>query len=98
MNRPLAVAGVRLYLAGYRATDAGEAVTLLAVHDPGYGLVVAGGVLLLLGMTVAIAFPHCTVHVRIMADGTLRLSGFADRGAMGFGREFAGLARELAGR
>ncbi len=97
VNRPLAVAGVRLYLTGYQATDAGEAVALLAVHDPGYSLVVAGGVMLLLGMAGAIAFPRCTVHVRIAADGTLHLAGFADRGAMGFGREFARLTQELTG-
>jgi cytochrome c biogenesis protein len=96
VNRPLALAGVHLYLSGYQPTATGDAVTLLAVHDPGYGLVIAGGLLLLLGLTVAIAFPHCSVHVRITADGTVRLAGFADRGAIGFGREFAGVVREAS--
>jgi hypothetical protein len=58
-------------------------------------LVIAGGLLLLLGMTVALAFPPCSVHARVAADGTLRLAGFADRGAIAFGHEFAGLATEL---
>lgn len=95
VNRPLALPGVRLYLSGYQPAGAGNTVTILAVHDPGYGLVVAGGILFLLGLTVALAFPHCSVHVRIAADGTLRLAGFADRGAAGFDREFAGLAAAL---
>ena len=95
VNRPLALPGVHVYLLGYRPTAAGDAVTLLAVHDPGYGLVIAGGLLLLLGVSVAVGFPHCSVHVRIAADGTLHLAGFADRGAIGFGHEFAGLATEL---
>jgi cytochrome c biogenesis protein len=95
VNRPLASAGVRFYLSGYQPTAAGDAVTLLSVHDPGYGLVIAGGLLLLLGVTVALAFPHSSVHARIAADGTLRLAGFADRGAIGFGQEFAALAAEL---
>lgn len=95
VNRPLALGGVHFYLSGYQPTSAGDTVTLLAARDPGYGLVIAGGLLLLLGLTVALAFPHCSVHVRIAADGTLRLAGFADRGAVGFGHEFAGLSAEL---
>jgi cytochrome c biogenesis protein ResB len=95
VNQPLAMRGVHFYLLGYQPTAAGDTVTLLAVHDPGYGLIVAGGLLLLLGLTVALAFPHCSVHVRIAADGTLRLAGFADRGAIDFGHEFAGLAAAL---
>jgi cytochrome c biogenesis protein len=95
VNRPLALRGVHFYLSGYQPTAAGDTVTILAVHDPGYGWVVAGGLLLLLGVTVAIGFPHCSVHVRIAADGTLRLAGFADRGAISFGHEFAGLAAAL---
>jgi cytochrome c biogenesis protein len=95
VNRPLALPGVHFYLSGYQPTAAGDTVTLLAVHDPGYGLVIAGGLLLLLGLSVAVGFPHCSVHARIAADGTLRLAGFADRGAIGFAHEFAGLAAEL---
>jgi cytochrome c biogenesis protein len=95
VNRPLALRGVHFYLSGYQPTAAGDAVILMAVHDPGYGLVIAGGLLLLLGATVALAFPHCSVHARIAADGTLILAGFSDRGAVGFGHEFAGLSAEL---
>ena len=75
VNRPLALRGVRLYLTGYQPADGGATVTLLAVHDPGYGWVIAGGLLLLLGVTVAVGFPHCSLHARIAADGTLRLAG-----------------------
>jgi cytochrome c biogenesis protein ResB len=52
LNEPLAAPGVGLYLYGYGPTEHGYSVTLLAVHDPGYGLVIAAGFLLLLGMTV----------------------------------------------
>ena len=97
INRPLALRGVHFYLSGYQPAAGGDSLTLLAVYDPGYGLVVAGGLLFLLGLIVAVGFPHCSVHARIAADGTLRLAGFAERGAMGFGREFTGLAAELRG-
>ena len=80
VNRPLALRSVHFYLSGYQPLAAGDTVTLLAVHDPGYGLVIAGGLLLLLGVTVTVGFPHCSVHVRIAADGALRLAGFADAG------------------
>ena len=89
---------MRFYLSGYQPTAAGDAVTLLAVHDPGYGLVIAGGALLLLGVTVALAFPHSSVHARIAADGTLRLAGFADRGAIGFGQSSPGWPLSCARR
>lgn len=52
VNRPLAYHGVGVYLAGYRPAATGYNVTLLAVRDPGYGLVVAAGVLFLVGMSV----------------------------------------------
>jgi cytochrome c biogenesis protein ResB len=51
VNRPLAYRGVGVYLAGYQQTAVGYNVTLLAVRDPGYGLVVAAGVLFLLGVS-----------------------------------------------
>jgi len=70
-------------------------VTLLAVRDPGYGLVIAAGFLLLLGMTVSFNFPHACVRARIGPPGTLCLAGQADRRAHGFEREFAGLVEEI---
>jgi hypothetical protein len=86
-------------------------VTLLTVHDPGYGVVITAGFLLLLGLTVSFNFPHCCIHARIepqgacpelaegacpeLAEGTLRLAGRADRRACGFGREFEALVEEI---
>jgi hypothetical protein len=70
-------------------------VTLLVVRDPGYGLVVTSGLLLLLGLTVSFNFPHCWVHARIEPQGTLRLAGRADRRACDFGRGFASLVEQI---
>jgi cytochrome c biogenesis protein ResB len=53
VNRPLTYRGVNLYLSGYRQTQASYHVTLLAVRDPGYRLVVAAGILFLLGMVAS---------------------------------------------
>ena len=103
VNEPLNCRPVRLYLQAYAVTPDGYSVTLLAVHDPGYGVVITAGFLLLLGLTVSFNFPHCCIHARIepqgacpeLAEGTLRLAGRADRRACGFGREFEALVEEI---
>ena len=98
VNEPLTYGGVGLYLQSYARTEGRYSVTLLAVHDPGYGLVIAAGFLLLLGLTVSFNFPHCWVHARIEPQGTLRLAGRADRRACDFGREFEALVKEIGVR
>ena len=128
VNEPLNYGSVRLYLQAYAGTPDGYSVTLLAVHDPGYGMVITAGFLLLVGLTVSFNFPHCCVHARIepqgacpatastplreysrgrrggelaegacpeVAEGTLRLTGRADRRACGFEREFEALVEEI---
>jgi cytochrome c biogenesis protein ResB len=98
---PLAYGSVGFHLHGYGGTEGRYSVTLLAVRDPGYGLVVAAGFLLLLGMTVSFNFPHACVRARIGPPGTLCLAGQAGRRATGvltrhgFEREFAGLVEEI---
>ena len=98
VNEPLTYGGVGLYLQSYAGTEDRYSVTLLAVHDPGYGLVITAGFLLLLGLTVSFNFPHCWVHARIGPQGTLRLAGRADRRAYDFGREFEALVKEIGAR
>ncbi|MDY6876299.1 MAG: cytochrome c biogenesis protein ResB [Chloroflexota bacterium] len=69
VNEPLHYGPVRLYLQAYAGTPDGYSVTLLAVHDPGYGVVITAGFLLLLGLTVSFNFPHCWIHARIEPEG-----------------------------
>jgi cytochrome c biogenesis protein len=95
VNEPLHYRGIRLLLQAYAETPDGTSVTLLAVRDPGYGLAVVAGFLLLFGMTVSFNFPHCWVHARIEPEGRLRLAGRADRRACDFGHEFAALVEEV---
>ena len=95
VNEPLNYGPVWLYLQGYAETPDGCSVTLLAVRDPGYGVVITAGFLLLLGLTVSFNFPHCWVHARIEPDGTLRLAGRASRRAYDFEREFTSLVEEI---
>jgi cytochrome c biogenesis protein ResB len=97
LNQPLAYRGIAFTLQGYAAHGENYSVTLYAVHDPGYCLVVTGGLLMFLGLTVGLNFPHCCVHVRIEPQGALQLAGRADRRAWGFGRQFAALVREIGG-
>ena len=82
-------------LRSYEGTEERYDVTLLAVHDPGYGLVVVAGLLLLFGLTVSFNFPHCWIHARTEPGGMLRLAGRADKRAWDFRREFERLAREV---
>jgi len=95
LNEPLHYHGVGLLLQAYQETAGGTSVTLLARRDPGYGLVIAAGFLLLLGMTVSFNFPHCCVRASVEPEGALRLAGRADRRACDFGRDFAALAEEI---
>jgi cytochrome c biogenesis protein len=95
INDPLTHSGIGIYLSGYRPSEEGNSITLLAVHDPGYGLVIAAGFLLLLGLTVSFNFPRCWVQARIGPDGTLRLAGWAERRAWDFEREFGALPQEI---
>ena len=96
VNRPLAFKGVQLILSGYAEDSAGYHITLLAVRDPGYGVVIAAGLLLFLGMSLTFYLPHSCVQARIEPDGVVRLAGRADRRAYGFGREFTALVEELS--
>jgi cytochrome c biogenesis protein ResB len=97
VNQPAVKRGTRIYLQGYRPVKDQYAVTLLAVHDPGYGVAVGGGILFLVSVVVALYFPRSSVQIRISGDGTLRLAGWADRRAYTFDREFAGLVADLRG-
>lgn len=95
VNEPLTCDGIGLYLQGFREVEGSYEVTLLAVHDPGYGWVVVAGFLLLLGLAVIFHFPYCCVRARIGADGELRLAGESGRYASDFEREFVALTQEI---
>jgi cytochrome c biogenesis protein ResB len=95
VNQPLTYGGLGFYLRGYAETGGGASVTLLAVYDPGYGLVIAAGFVLLLGLVVIFYFPACSVYAQVAPGGTLRLAGQADRRAADFGRDFAALVGEI---
>jgi cytochrome c biogenesis protein len=95
VNKPLTYGDVGFYLQGYGETEGHYSITLLAVRDPGYGLVIGAGFLLLLGMTISFNFPHSWLHARLEPDGALRLAAWAERRACDFGREFKTLTAEL---
>ncbi len=95
VNQPLTYGGLGFYLRGYTETEGGTSVTLLAVYDPGYGLAVAAGFVLLLGLVAILYFPACSVYAKIAPGRPLRLAGQADRRAADFGRAFAALVGEI---
>jgi cytochrome c biogenesis protein len=98
INEPLVCDGISFVLSRYEEVEGGYRVMLLAVRDPGYGLSVAAGLLLLFGLTVSFNFPHRWVHARVDSEGRLRLAGRADRRAWEFEREFAALVDEIGSR
>jgi cytochrome c biogenesis protein len=95
VNQPLTYGGLGFYLSGYTETEGGTSATLLAVYDPGYGLAIAAGFVLLLGLVVIFYFPACSVYAQVAPGGILRLAGQADRRAADFGRDFAALVSEI---
>jgi cytochrome c biogenesis protein len=98
VNRPLTYRGLGFYLSGYAATGEGYSLTLLAVRDPGYDLVVAAGFLLLVGLLGTFNFPRAWIQARMDAGGALHLAGWAERGDWDFEREFEALVKELEAR
>lgn len=95
VNAPLAYKGIALYLHAYGAREGGYSVTLLAVDDPGYGLVIAAGFLLLLSLTLSFNFPRAWIQARLLPDGSLHLAGWAERRAYHFENEFAMLMEDV---
>jgi cytochrome c biogenesis protein ResB len=95
VNEPLSYRGVQLILSGYSGTSKNYTLTLMAVHDPGYGATISAGILLLLGMAVSFNFPHACIQARYEPDGNLLIAGRADRKAYNFEREFSRIVLAL---
>jgi len=69
-------------------------IVLQVVHDPGFKLVVLAGFLVMGGLVFSFYFPYKRLWARVTA-GEVRLAGRAERDAVGFEREFAGLIKGL---
>ena len=95
VGEPLTLEDVTIYLRGFTQTETGAKLTLLAVHDPGYTVVILAGLFLLLGMTVTFNFPRCWVRARLEPGGMLRMAGWGDRRAWDFESEFHAIVREV---
>ena len=95
LNQPLAYGNVNIYLLGFEQQDAGTRLSLLVRRDPGYGLVVVAGFLLLIGMAVTFNFPHSCLRGWLDRGGILWLAGSGDRRAYAFESEFTEWVAEL---
>jgi cytochrome c biogenesis protein ResB len=95
INDPWRHGGIGFHLQGFEQMGSGYSVTLLAVYDPGYGVVLAAGLLLLFGLILVLLFPYRRLYAQIEPDGTLRLAGQAARQAHDFAGQFAKLVEEL---
>ena len=69
-------------------------IVLQVVHDPGFKWVILAGFLAMGGLITSFYFPHKRLWARVTAD-ELRLGGRAERDAVGFEKEFAGLVKGL---
>lgn len=92
LNEPLTYTDIGLNLQGFSGPSVRQTLLVQAVHDPGYGYVVAAGLMVVIGFAVSFNFPHSCVRVRIGPEGEAWLAGFADRHAYGFDAEFGVLA------
>jgi len=96
INHPLTFAGISYYLQGYRLSGSASChVTLTAVHDPGYGWVIAAGFGLLAGVTLTFHFPHRRIWARIGPTGEMALAGSTAWDKERFARQFEALVSEL---
>ena len=96
VNHPMSRAGVSYYLQSYRLSETQACdVTLSAVYDPGYGLVVAAGLCLLLGVTLTFHFPHRRIWARLGPSGEAALVGSTDWDKERFAQQFEALVADL---
>jgi hypothetical protein len=94
VNHPLRFGGVGLYLKGFQESEGETRVIFLVARDPGTGFALAGGLLLLAGITATLYLPHRRIYARFEQDQCLliaRSSGRDDDPEP----ELASLAREL---
>lgn len=104
INHPLTYGGVSYHLRGYHLPGGAAGsistaeicdVTLEAVHDPGYGLVIAAGFCLLAGVTLTFHFPHRRLWVRKEVTGATTLIGSTAWDRERFRQQFEALVCEL---
>lgn len=104
LNHPLTYGGVSYHLQGYRSANTTAAfhsvteacdVTLLATFDPGYTLVIAAALCLLVGVTLTFHFPHRRLWARIAFTGKVTLVGSTSWDRERFEQQFAALLAEL---
>ncbi len=95
INEPMTYRGYGVYLRSYWGTEGHHNIVLLVRRDPGYVPFVLAGVLLVLGMTLVLYFPHCYVRAQLGPEGRLRLAGWAGRQACGFAHEFTAMTEEV---
>jgi len=96
VNGPLRFRGLGVYLMGFREAEDGTGLVLQVSRDPGAVVALAGGLLLVMGVTVTIYLPHRRIYARLERERTLlavRSSGRDDDP----GAELAALAREFGG-
>jgi cytochrome c biogenesis protein ResB len=104
INHPLKYAGVNYYLQSLHLpalpaslgdeTETCE-VTVNAVHDPGYGLSIFAGLVLLIGVTLTFHFPHRRLWARTAPTGDTALVGSTAWDRERFSRQFDALVAEL---
>jgi cytochrome c biogenesis protein ResB len=104
VNKPLTYGGVSYHLQGYHLPSMSTGsedgaqfcdVTLIAVHDPGYSLVIAAGFCLLVGVMLTFHFPHRRLWARIGFTGETSLAGSTAWDRERFTRQFETLVAEL---
>jgi cytochrome c biogenesis protein ResB len=95
LNQPLTYQGMNIYLQGYNGSEGQHEITLLVGRDPGYGLVIAAGFLLLVGIVVTLYFPSASIYARLEPPGILHLAGWTERRACDFEREFSALVERI---
>jgi cytochrome c biogenesis protein len=95
VNEPLVYEGVGFYLKSFSTGQDGDTLTLQAVYDPGYEVVVAAGFLLLVGLAITFNFPYSCVRIRLGPQGEAWLAGSTNLKTTEFEREFAEIVADV---
>jgi len=97
VNQPLKYRGYTVYLDSYWGEVDRYGLILVVARDPGYVPFLLGGILLVVGVTFSLYFPHSQVSATIEADGSAWLGGWPARYDWGLHREFPRLIEVLQG-
>jgi cytochrome c biogenesis protein ResB len=95
VNEPLNFGLYTLFLSSYWGVPGQYGIVLIVARDAGFFPFLAAGVLMLLGMSTALLFPHKKIYAHRGLENNLTIAGIASRYAYAFDAEFDSIVNSV---